>query len=140
MTLANASALLSLRVATDLDATLGVLKTAVGKHPGVNLEIVTAIGPTSLDHDLEGFDTVVVSYFTVPLRFSILVTVRMFLICMATLNDTYTGLEGMIAVLGIGADPNFSILTAHGPNESVEKADLLEAVEGYKKLIMNALQ
>jgi acetylornithine deacetylase/succinyl-diaminopimelate desuccinylase-like protein len=33
-----------------------------------------------------------------------------------------------------------SILTAHGPNEFVEKADLLEAVEGYKKLILRALK
>ena len=32
------------------------------------------------------------------------------------------------------------ILTAHGPNESVEKKDLLQAVEGYKKLILRALQ
>lgn len=32
------------------------------------------------------------------------------------------------------------ILTAHGPNESVEKKDLLEAVEGYKKLILRALK
>jgi acetylornithine deacetylase/succinyl-diaminopimelate desuccinylase-like protein len=32
------------------------------------------------------------------------------------------------------------ILTAHGPNESVENKDLLEAVEGYKKLILRALK
>jgi len=33
-----------------------------------------------------------------------------------------------------------SIHTAHGPNEFVEKSDLLEAVVGYKKLILRALQ
>ena len=34
----------------------------------------------------------------------------------------------------------YSITSAHGPNEHVTKADLLEAVEGYKKLILHALE
>jgi acetylornithine deacetylase/succinyl-diaminopimelate desuccinylase-like protein len=38
------------------------------------------------------------------------------------------------------ADFGYRILTAHGPNENVEKKDLLEAVEGYKKLILRALK
>jgi acetylornithine deacetylase/succinyl-diaminopimelate desuccinylase-like protein len=38
------------------------------------------------------------------------------------------------------ANSVLSILTAHGANESVERADLLEAVEGYKKLIIRALK
>jgi acetylornithine deacetylase/succinyl-diaminopimelate desuccinylase-like protein len=33
-----------------------------------------------------------------------------------------------------------SIHTAHAPDEFVEKADLLEAVEGYKKLILHGLK
>jgi acetylornithine deacetylase/succinyl-diaminopimelate desuccinylase-like protein len=37
-------------------------------------------------------------------------------------------------------EADISIVTAHGPNEFVEKEDLLEAVEGYKKLILRALK
>jgi acetylornithine deacetylase/succinyl-diaminopimelate desuccinylase-like protein len=46
----------------------------------------------------------------------------------------------IICVWVLVANRGCRILTAHGPNESVEKKDLLEAVEGYKKLILRALQ
>jgi hypothetical protein len=63
--LANATSLLSIRVAADLDETLALLKATVDKHPGVKLTIDVAHSAIALDADVEGFQTIVVSYFTV---------------------------------------------------------------------------
>jgi hypothetical protein len=63
---ANASSLLSIRVAADLDETIALLKNTVEKHDGVKLSIEVSLPAVVLDADIEGFDTIVVSYFTVP--------------------------------------------------------------------------
>ena len=39
----------------------------------------------------------------------------------------------------VDTDSYCSIHTAHSPGEFVQKKDLLEAVEGYKKLILRAI-
>jgi hypothetical protein len=48
-----------------LNETLTLLKSTIAKHPGIQLDIETARAAISLDTDIEGFDTTVVSYFTV---------------------------------------------------------------------------
>jgi acetylornithine deacetylase len=71
LTQANASAGIAIRVAGDLDQTLDVVRAAVEKHPGVIMTIDHAMGPIPLDHDVEGFETIIVSYFTVHIPFEI---------------------------------------------------------------------
>jgi acetylornithine deacetylase len=62
---ANATAVLSIRVAADLDETIALVKSVVGKHEGVKLTIEVSLPPVPLDSDVGGFQTIVVSYFTV---------------------------------------------------------------------------
>lgn len=62
--IANASSLLSIRVAADLDETVALLKSVVDKHEGVKMTIDVSLPAVVLDADVEGFDTIVVSYFT----------------------------------------------------------------------------
>jgi hypothetical protein len=65
LTIANASALLSIRVAADLDQTTALLTRTVDAHPGVKLSISVSLPPILLDADVDGFEKIVVSYFTV---------------------------------------------------------------------------
>jgi hypothetical protein len=62
---ANASSLLSIRVAADLEETIALLKHTVDEHDGVKMTIDVSQPAVVLDADVEGFDTIVVSYFTV---------------------------------------------------------------------------
>jgi hypothetical protein len=62
---ANASSLSSIRVAADLEETIALLKQTVDKHEGVKMTIDVSLPAVVLDADVEGFDTIVVSYFTV---------------------------------------------------------------------------
>jgi hypothetical protein len=117
---------------------MALLKATVEKHPGVKLTIDVALPAIPLDVDIEGFDTIVVSYFTVSLNL-LVSNIRTLRICTAILSDTYTALGGAFHELMQNPLIPCSIFTAHGPNEFVTKADLLEAVEGYKKLILRAL-
>jgi len=69
-------------VAADLDETITLLKNTIGAHEGVNLNIEAAVAPIPLDTDVEGFETIAVSYFTVqPILFEGL-TSRMLPVCM----------------------------------------------------------
>jgi len=53
-------------VAADLQETIALVKKTIEAHEGVKLEIQVALPPIALDSDVEGFDSIVVSYFTVP--------------------------------------------------------------------------
>ena len=66
----------------------------------------------------------------------------MSLIYEAISRDTSMDQERTSSLYNLCREADFAcrILTAHGPNESVEKKDLLEAVEGYKRLILRALK
>jgi acetylornithine deacetylase/succinyl-diaminopimelate desuccinylase-like protein len=64
----------------------------------------------------------------------------MFLIYVAISSDISMDREGTTSSEYQIANACYSISSAHGPNEHVTKADLLEAVEGYKKLILHALK
>jgi hypothetical protein len=63
--IATASALLSIRVAADLEETIALLKRTIDAHPGINLSIDIALPAILLDTDVNGFEKIVVSYFTV---------------------------------------------------------------------------
>jgi acetylornithine deacetylase len=136
---ANATALLSIRVAADLDETIALVKSVVGNHEGVKLTIEVSLPPVPLDSDVGGFQTIVVSYFTVhpPYMFANVQDVP------HLRGDFKRYLYGPGRYYALErsnfAHASYSITSAHGPNEHVAKADLLEAVEGYKKLILHAL-
>ncbi|PMD30337.1 hypothetical protein L207DRAFT_473720, partial [Hyaloscypha variabilis F] len=72
-----------------------------------------AIGPVQIDHDIEGFETIVVSYGTdIP------------------------SLKGNHKKYLYGPG---SILVAHSDHEALNVSDLLEAVSGYQILVREAL-
>jgi hypothetical protein len=54
-------------VAADLQETIALVKKTIEAHEGVKLEIQVSLPPIALDSDVEGFESIVVSYFTVPL-------------------------------------------------------------------------
>jgi acetylornithine deacetylase len=111
---AHANASVAVRVAGDLDETVNKIKYAVKGVPGIELKFLSQMyGPVELDHEVEGFDTIVCAYGTdVP------------------------NLKGDHRKFLYGPG---SILTAHGDNEYVLKSDLFDAVNGYKALIKEAL-
>jgi hypothetical protein len=53
-------------VAADLQETIALVKKTIEAHEGVKLEIQVSLPPIALDSDVEGFESIVVSYFTVP--------------------------------------------------------------------------
>lgn len=74
-------------------------------------------GPIDIDHDVPGFDTITVNYGTdVP-----------------NLDDTVKGQKRYLYGPG-------SILVAHSDHEALTVDQLEDAVEGYKKLILHALE
>jgi len=110
---AHAKAEIAVRVAGDLNDTITAIKDAVEDLP-VELEFKgVTYGPVELDHDIEGFETVVCSYGT---------------------DIPHLKGDHKKYLYGPG-----SILTAHGDNEFVLKSDLVEAVAGFKKLIKESL-
>lgn len=125
LTLASASALCSIRAAADLQEIIALLKKTIEAHDGVKMDIEVAVSPVALDSDVPGFEKIVVSYSTVQLNLDV-----------ANKQDV-ANLDGDFKRYLYGPG---SITTAHGPNEFVQKSDLLEAVEGYKKLLLRALQ
>ena len=84
---------MSIRVAADIDETIDLLKKTVEKHDDVKLTIDTHLPPVLLDADVTGFETIVVSYFTVNLGLC-LANFRMCLTCVETSKDIFTDLEG----------------------------------------------
>ncbi|KAK1965898.1 Zn-dependent exopeptidase [Colletotrichum sublineola] len=106
----------SIRAATeDLEEIKDVLNKAVSEATPEYVDLVfTGEGlPVSLDYDVEGFNTIVVNYYTdVP-----------------HLNGTHKRY-----LYGPG-----SILVAHSADERITISDLELAVEGYKKLILASL-
>ena len=65
-----------------MDETISLLKNTVGAHEGVKLDIDVAASPILLDADVDGFETIVVSYFTVLIYLFWGLTCRMLPVCM----------------------------------------------------------
>jgi len=62
---ASANASIAVRVAGDLDETISIIKESISKVPSVEIRFLdVGYGPVELDHDVEGFETVICSYGT----------------------------------------------------------------------------
>ncbi|RFU35291.1 hypothetical protein B7463_g1090, partial [Scytalidium lignicola] len=92
-----------------------MVETAIYKaSPEVEIDYTLGIGPVPLDHDIDGFETIVLNYGTdIP------------------------SLDGNHKRYLYGPG---SIHVAHSDHESVKISDLKTAVEGYKVLIMESLK
>ena len=115
---AHAKATCSIRVAGDLQKVVDLIDETVRNTGGDTVKIewysTPHYGPVTVDHDVEGFETVVCSYGTdVP------------------------NLKGDHKRYLYGPG---SILVAHGADENVRKDELTEAVGGYKRLVLESLK
>lgn len=111
----DAFALISIRIAADKEKVEQVARDALlSVTPDLELEFgVGGYNPVPLDHDVPGFETIVVNYGTdVP-----------------HLNGDHKRY-----LYGPG-----SILLAHSDHEHIAIKDLVAAVEGYKKLLLHSL-
>ncbi|KAG7424473.1 Peptidase M20 domain-containing protein [Fusarium oxysporum f. sp. raphani] len=113
---ASAYATGSVRVAGRTpDEIKDLIRTAVeGSDPNLIVEIRYGIGPVPTDYDIDGFETVVLNYGTDIPR-----------------------LKGNHKRYLYGPG---SILEAHSAHEHLRISDLEQAVEGYKALIIHALE
>lgn len=112
----DASAVLSVRVATESLKEIRDLieKAVLTASPDVTIDFSYGRGPVHIDHDVDGFETVVVNYGTdIP----------------SLKGDHKRYLYG----------PG-SILVAHSDHEHVKISELEEAVDGYKVLIEKSLK
>ena len=82
----------------------------------LNLDLGLGYGPITLDADVDGFETITVNYGTDVPNLKVAEGVKRYL-------------------YGPG-----SILVAHAANEGLTVGDMEEAVKGYKKLVMHALE
>ncbi|KAL4910882.1 hypothetical protein BDW74DRAFT_172342 [Aspergillus multicolor] len=110
---ADAYALCGIRVAADLSGIEKMVEEVVGQYPDVTMKKSFGYPETLLDHEIEGLDTMPVSYGTDVPR----------------LNGNHKKY-----LYGPG-----SILDAHGENEQVAIPDLIECVAVYKKLVLQML-
>ncbi|OLN96040.1 Peptidase M20 domain-containing protein-like protein 1 [Colletotrichum chlorophyti] len=113
----SASGRASVRAATaDLEGIKDILNKAVKRVTPEYVELSFGASgyPVSLDYDIEGFNTTVANYYTdVP-----------------HLNGTHKRY-----LYGPG-----TILVAHSAEERIKVSDLEEAVEGYKRLVLESLK
>ncbi|ODV65718.1 Zn-dependent exopeptidase [Hyphopichia burtonii NRRL Y-1933] len=106
----NGTASVLIRVADDVDTIDQEVLKVIDNVENLTYEKFSSSNPTFLDYKVPGFESIVLAYGTDVPRLSVPVQRRY--------------------LYGPG-----SILVAHAPNEYVENQSLLQAVEGYKKLI-----
>ncbi|KAK7418124.1 hypothetical protein QQX98_004099 [Neonectria punicea] len=111
---AEASALCGIRVAAELASIEKQVSEVVGRYPDITLKKSFAYSETLLDHELQGLESMPVSFGTDIQRLN---------------GDHKKYLYG----------PG-SILDAHGENEQVAIPDLIECVAVYKRLVLEMLQ
>lgn len=111
---ASANASLSFRVSADLPGLVTMVKEKLDGVEHLNYNVEATIPPVYLDYKVEGFETIVLAY--------------------ATDVPNYSGDLKKRYLYGPG-----SIHVAHGDDEFVEVGDLIKAVEGYKRLILENL-
>ncbi|CAK7896172.1 hypothetical protein CAAN1_03S02300 [[Candida] anglica] len=105
-----------IRVADGLEKIDELVRGVVEGVEHLTFKLGPTIEPQYIDYDVPGFESIVLAYATdIPHLVG------------QTLKKRY--------LYGPG-----SIHVAHGDNEYVENSDLLEAVDGYKKLITHCLQ
>lgn len=111
---ANASASIFIRVSEDIDTIDKKVKNIVSNVDHLSFNLKQTIQPQYLDYDIPGFDTIILAYATDIPHLTLPVRKRY--------------------LYGPG-----SIHVAHSDNEYVEYQDLLDAVDGYKRLITHIL-
>ncbi|CAH6723960.1 hypothetical protein CLIB1444_24S00408 [[Candida] jaroonii] len=112
---ASANASISIRISADLPKVVEMVKEKVDGVEHLTYEIEATIPPVYLDYKVEGFESIVLAYATDVPNFH------------KSLKKRY--------LYGPG-----SIHVAHGDNEFVERGDLVAAVSGYNKLIMESVK
>ncbi|KAG7196247.1 uncharacterized protein KQ657_000260 [Scheffersomyces spartinae] len=111
---AKGFAQVSIRVATDYDKVVESVKELVKDRQHITFKEYQGVRPQYLDYKVPGFDSIILAYSTdVP---------------NLTLPLSHRFLYG----------PG-SIFVAHGDHEYVENQDLLDAIDGYTRLIDHAL-
>lgn len=111
---AYGKATVAIRVADDRDEILRLVHSVVEGVDHVELLNTIGLDPQFLDYDVPGFESIVVAYNTDVPHLTLPLKKRF--------------------LYGPG-----SILVAHGDNEFISNQDLLDAVDGYKRLIGHAL-
>lgn len=110
---AYAEASVAIRVASDLDNIVAALNSIATNDEHIELEIVQSVSEQHLSYKVDGFDSIVLAYATdVP-----------------NLSGNFTRY-----LYGSG-----SIHVAHSDDEFVTRSELIESVDGYKKLVRVSL-
>lgn len=112
----SAKALCEVRMVSDLDGIKAKVADVVSRYPDAELKFVFEYPEALLEWQIEGFDAAPVAFGTdVPRLRADLCAKRV--------------------LYGPG-----SILVAHGPNEHINVSELIESINGYKKLITHFLK
>ncbi|CAN6601622.1 hypothetical protein TRVA0_001S10638 [Trichomonascus vanleenenianus] len=110
---AEAGALVSVRIASDYDFVVSKMKQVAESRSQVNLDSFYSMEPQYLSYDVPGFDSIILKYGTdIP-----------------NLDGNFTK-----NLYGPG-----SIHQAHGAEEHITFSDLIDSVDGYKRLIKQSL-
>lgn len=112
---AQAKASIAVRVAADFDKAIEMLKGVVDGVEHVQPVSFYGTEPQYLDYEVPGFESIVLAYTTDVPNLTV------------PLQKRY--------LYGPG-----SIHVAHGSNEFIENKDLLDAVDGYKRLVQYVLE
>lgn len=100
---------------SDLPGVKAQIASIVSRHPGVELIWVFEYPEYHLDWEIDGFDAMPVAFGTDVPR----------------LQEEHCGRR---VLYGPG-----SILVAHGEGEYVDGRELVESIQGYKRLVMHFL-
>jgi len=113
---ASAMALCEVRMVSDLPGVKTKVAEIVAKHPDVDLNWVFEYPEALLEWEIDGFEAAPVSFGTDVPR----------------LREEFCGKR---VLYGPG-----SILVAHGPDEFIRVGDLVESIDGYKRLVLHFLE
>jgi acetylornithine deacetylase len=112
----SAKALCEVRMTSDLPGVKAKIASIVSKHADVELKWIFEYPDYHLEWEIDGFDAIPVAFGTDVPR----------------LREEYCGRR---VLYGPG-----SILVAHGDGEYVDGRELVESIQGYKRLVMHFLE
>ncbi|KAL2204518.1 Zn-dependent exopeptidase [Sarocladium strictum] len=112
----SARSLCEVRMVSDLPGVKQQVKDIVSKHPDVQVEFVFEYPNAELEWEIDGFEAEAVAFGTDVPR-----------------------LRAEFCKRRILYGPG-SILVAHGPDEYIRVPELIESIQGYKKLILHLLK
>ncbi|TGJ86520.1 hypothetical protein E0Z10_g2269 [Xylaria hypoxylon] len=112
----SAKALCEVRMVSDLPGIKAKLREIVSRHPDVELKFVFEYPEALLDWEIDGFEAAPVAFGTDVPR----------------LRDEFCNKR---VLYGPG-----SILVAHGPGEYIRVPELIDSIDGYKRLVPHFLQ